>query len=354
MKIFFFPNYAKGNPYQENMATALEKYDARVTITSGIGKFPILGAMRSYGKPDVLHFHWIHLYFFQNSFWKSFACTLRFFLEILIAKMFGVKVVWTIHNISNHEKRNTRYEKICNIIMINLCNKLFVHYKTGKEIVVKYYRINNKIMKKLETIYHGNYIKNYENSVSRYESRNILNISEKDTLFLFFGMIRPYKGILQLVQAFKSFTNKESRLLIVGSPKNETILQEILDIEKIDQRIRIIPQYISDDQIQLYMNASDAVILPFQDVLTSGSALLAMSFGKALIVPRIGCMEELFDAGGALLYDPQEKDGLLKALQQALAVDLNMMGQYNYSQAKRFDWDMIAEKTYEVYRDCLS
>jgi glycosyltransferase involved in cell wall biosynthesis len=354
MKIFFLPDYANGNPYQENLASALAKYNVRVTITSGIGKFPILGTIFSYGKPDIIHLHWIHLFFLQQSRNKSLICSIKFFFEVIIAKIIGVKIIWTIHNISNHEKINKKYEKICNTFMIILCNKFFIHYNSGKKIFISYYKIKEKVAERIETIYHGNYINNYSNFLSRSYSKDILGFSEKEIVFLFFGMIRPYKGILQLVQAFRSLQKEEARLLIVGSPQHKMMTQELIDVAKFDQRIRIVPHYILDDQIQLYMNASDAVVLPFQEVLTSGSALLAMSFGKALIVPRIGCMDEVCGAEGALLYDPQEKDGLLKALQQALSVDLNMMGQHNYAQAKRCDWDMIAEKTYEVYRDCLS
>jgi glycosyltransferase involved in cell wall biosynthesis len=121
-----------------------------------------------------------------------------------------------------------------------------------------------------------------------------------------------------------------------------------------DKRIRIFPCFIPDKDVQLYMNAADAVVLPFQDVLTSGSALLAMSFGKALILPRRGSLTEIVDNQGGLFYDPKEKAGMYKALQQALTADFSTMGKHNYEEVKRFSWDKIAQKTYEVYSQCRS
>jgi glycosyltransferase involved in cell wall biosynthesis len=98
------------------------------------------------------------------------------------------------------------------------------------------------------------------------------------------------------------------------------------------------------------MSAADVLVLPFQDILTSGSALLAMSFGKPVIAPRMGCIPEIFDSKGAFLYNHNEKDGILKAIHQASLVNLAVMGKYNYSLAKCFDWDVIAQKTCKLYQ----
>ncbi len=97
------------------------------------------------------------------------------------------------------------------------------------------------------------------------------------------------------------------------------------------------------------MNAADVVVLPFQDILTSGSALLAMSFRKPIITPHIGCLSELLDSKGSFLYDPSEEEELLKAMQQALDASLDKMGLHNYDKAKHFTWNEIAQKLSELY-----
>ena len=100
------------------------------------------------------------------------------------------------------------------------------------------------------------------------------------------------------------------------------------------------------------MKSADVLVLPYDDVLTSGSVLLSMSFGKPIIAPRIGCIPEVLDDQGSFLYYPNEEEGLLQAMQRALEANLDMMGQYNYNKARSFDWKGIAKQTYEVYCRC--
>jgi len=119
---------------------------------------------------------------------------------------------------------------------------------------------------------------------------------------------------------------------------------------KSDDRIRAFLQFVPAKDVQLYMNAADVVVLPFKDILTSGSALLAMSFGKAVIAPRLGCIPESLDSRGVFLYDHNEEEGLLKAIQQATLANLAAMGKYNYGRAKHLGWNVIGQKTCALYQ----
>jgi glycosyltransferase involved in cell wall biosynthesis len=122
-----------------------------------------------------------------------------------------------------------------------------------------------------------------------------------------------------------------------------------------DQRIKLCPGFIPDDQIQLYMNACDVVIFPYRDILTSGAVLLAMSFGRACIAPRKGCIGEVLDDTGAFLYEIDDENGLMKAMKSALdkSSHLSVMGQHNRHLAEKYNWKHIAEMTNDIYRSCL-
>jgi glycosyltransferase involved in cell wall biosynthesis len=87
-----------------------------------------------------------------------------------------------------------------------------------------------------------------------------------------------------------------------------------------------------------------------RDILTSGTAILAASFGKAVIAPRRGCLPQTLDERGTLFYDPLVTDALEAALGSAMAADLGSMGAQNRAMASRLDWDLIAERTVQVYR----
>lgn len=115
------------------------------------------------------------------------------------------------------------------------------------------------------------------------------------------------------------------------------------------------PGLVPEEKIHIYMNACDVVVFPYQNILTSGAVILAMSFGKACVAPIIKCIIETLDQSGVFLYRPQTKDGLAKALQQAnlKKSELHIMGEYNLNITKQWNWGYIAEVTTKVYSACL-
>ena len=160
-----------------------------------------------------------------------------------------------------------------------------------------------------------------------------------------------------MIDTFNQSSTDETELIIAGKVWNDSLEQGDLLKQKTYENncIKFIPGFVPDEKIQLYMNASDVVVFPYRDILTSGAVLLAMSFGKACIAPRIGCIGEVLDDSGALLYNPDDSFGLLSAMKLAIEKQekLANMGEYNYQLAKQFNWEMIAEKTFLIYQKCL-
>ncbi|WP_242482112.1 glycosyltransferase, partial [Trichormus variabilis] len=68
-------------------------------------------------------------------------------------------------------------------------------------------------------------------------------------------------------------------------------------LQKIDNEpnIKFIPGFVPSEKLQIYLNACDVVVFPYRDILTSGAVMLAMSFGRACIAPRKGCIAEVLD-----------------------------------------------------------
>ncbi|HOB32769.1 MAG TPA: glycosyltransferase family 1 protein, partial [Verrucomicrobiota bacterium] len=93
-------------------------------------------------------------------------------------------------------------------------------------------------------------------------------------------------------------------------------------------------------------------VLPYKDVLTSGAVLLAMSFGRACIAPRLGTITDYLDDRGAFLYDANDPAGLSKALQEALekSEQTETMGKHNLQKAEECSWNRIAQATVRLYQ----
>jgi glycosyltransferase involved in cell wall biosynthesis len=116
----------------------------------------------------------------------------------------------------------------------------------------------------------------------------------------------------------------------------------------VDDRIQTIFEFVPESALQRYMNAADVVVLPFREVLTSGSVMLALSFAKPVVTPDAGCIRTLMADTGGFTYDP---GGLRRTLERTAAVDLERVSRENYQVACRYDWDTIGRATYAAYAD---
>ena len=109
-------------------------------------------------------------------------------------------------------------------------------------------------------------------------------------------------------------------------------------------------KFIPDEEVQVFFNAADVVILPYRAVLTSGSAILAISFGKPVIAPALGLITDLIrDGEEGLLYDPDEPGGLLRAMRRFLDLDARArtrMGAAARATAARLSWKKASGSLY--------
>lgn len=350
MLIIFFPDYSQGNPYQLLLANALKEMGVQVRIDSPNNKWPICDLLKKHGKFDVLHLHWAHPYLLAGNKFKTFLKSFFFILQLLILKIMNIKVVWTIHNIISHESPNKEMELFFNKLIAKISDEIIILSESAKKVIKKIYNIKKD---NIFVIPHGHYINSYTNIISKEEARYSLKIPLDSYVYLYFGAIRPYKGIESLIEAY-SFVKKENNiLLIAGRPLNKEIKAQI---EKlcINKGIRFFSEFISDNKVQLFMNAADVVVLPYKKHLSTSAVILAMSFAKVIIGPKHGEVAELLSLDGGILYNKSETNGLKNALIESRTVNIEKMGKRNIDYIKQFSWDKIALRTSDVYKEAIS
>lgn len=108
---------------------------------------------------------------------------------------------------------------------------------------------------------------------------------------------------------------------------------------------------VAQEEIQVYMNACDCVMLPYKSYSTSGLAHLATSFGRACIAPNKGYFKNFLNESNNFLYDPENKDGLRKAMMCAIEKKgkLLSMGKNNLESSRKWSWLDMARETCKVY-----
>jgi glycosyltransferase involved in cell wall biosynthesis len=192
----------------------------------------------------------------------------------------------------------------------------------------------------------------YPNTVAHDEARAALDMTPDCLVFAFIGGLRPNKGVENLIAAFKHLEGDDVRLVIAGHPgESKQYIESLREAAREDERICMHEHFVPDSQLQVYLNASDVVVLPFDRILTSGSAIMAMGFARPVIVPAMGCLPELITDGTGVLYDPASPSGLLHALRRCreLQSELPAMGRRAQSRVAQFTADEMAEKTLLAY-----
>lgn len=295
--IIFFPAWIKSNPYQELLYTAIS--DAHKVRVVGYDKENfsrelIFGERKNY---KFLHFHWLHSFFGDNLEGAE-----EFLEKIKFAKSLGYKLIYTAHNIVSHECFDREKEIKIRREVLNFFDLVLAHGVAAKKILMDVIGVPEK---KITIIPHGPYNSYYRNSVSQSDARNILGVKQDGFVYLFFGAIRGYKGLLPLIEAFEEVKRDcpKAVLLIAGRVLNASIEAEVKEKIKNMQHVIFHPKFVKDNDVQLYMNSCDCFMLPYEKILTSGAAVLALSFSKPLLAPNKGVLPELMNDSIGEMFD---------------------------------------------------
>lgn len=163
---------------------------------------------------------------------------------------------------------------------------------------------------------------------------------------LCFGLIRPYKGIDVLLEAWRGITDAE--LWIVGLPK--------MDIEPLRAAappgVRFVPRFVADAEIPAFFRRADLVVLPYREIDQSGVLFTALAFGAPLLLTRVGGFPEVAATGAAELVEPGDPAGLHAALRHLLtdrSARERLAAAARAAASGPYAWDAIAARHLELY-----
>jgi glycosyltransferase involved in cell wall biosynthesis len=349
----FFTSANDQNPYHQLLFKHLEQNGVD-TITLDVPLFlPLTRSVLKNNNIDVIHIEWLYHFYLVHNYTSlssldaiiTFGRTFWFCVDFLLIKLIGPQIVWTVHNKYHHERHYHRTESLLNIFVANLVDDITVKCESARETIVPLYRIRDR--SKITVIPDGNYIDAYPNQVTRTEARERLSLDD-EFMYLFFGKIRPYKGVNTLIEEFRQIDTQERTLWVVGNPKNESIAERVESNASRDSRIETRLEFVPSDEVQVYLNAADVLVLPYNDILNSGSVHLGLSFGLPMIAPRLGCIPEAVPISN-LLYDPQDDDGLRSKLLDTVQFDLKSVRTANQKRARSLTWEKAGSRYREVY-----
>jgi glycosyltransferase involved in cell wall biosynthesis len=174
---------------------------------------------------------------------------------------------------------------------------------------------------------------------------------------LFFGLLRPYKGIDVLIEAFAG-TPDDAVLLVVGRPRMPLEPLERLARELgIADRVRFVPRFVSDREVPAYFRRADLVALPYRAIEHSGVLFTALAFGSPLVLSAVGgFIEVATEHGAARLVTPGDATSLRAAIVELLADDgarARLAAAAQAAASGHYSWERAAELTEALYRSLL-
>jgi glycosyltransferase involved in cell wall biosynthesis len=336
----------KENPYWPILADALAARGVSLAPEAE-GVLGLRWLLANRGRVRVVHLHFIQeLYAYRGSH-ARLRWVFRFIRNLIAARLLGYRVVFTLHNLTPTWPLQPRWvDDLGHQAAVWLSHAVIVQCETARDLLVAQYGRRHGV----RVVPHPHYVGAYANTVARDEARSKLSLRPEHLVFAFFGGIRPNKGVTDLLQAFSAVPGENLRLVIAGKPWPPTsYMEEVRALAASDSRVLLTAALVPDEEVQIYLNAADAVVLPFSEILTSGSTILALSFGRAVIVPARGCISELVTPEIGILYDPNDPTSLRRALTARSRDELRAMGDRAYEAIEPLAPRRVGDATLAAY-----
>lgn len=349
LNVGYFPFAPGSNPYQRLFAESLERAGISVTRIPPRKLLPLQYAARQ--PVDLLQLDWPHDWYEGRTPLRRAVKTLMY--RDGLRRLREHALVWTAHNLGAHDAADPAREQRMIQQLVSACDGIIVLSETAAGLLRARYAVPDAT--RILVAHHGHYMDCYPNGISQAAARSRLGIPPEAHVVLSLGRLRPYKGLDRLVESFGRAAQSGDVLILAGDAGSAEFAGRLAAsaraAQRPDIRIEVRNELIPDADLQVYFNACDVVALPFRDILSSGSLMLAMSFGCPVIAPMIGSIPELAYRDACFGYDPADPDGLSSALQRARerAGRPGLRESTRSFAAERYSWAVVGRKVRDFY-----
>lgn len=303
--------------------------------------------------PDIVHLS------------ESFFAIDILFLALL--KVSVSKLTHTCHNVKTFKAKAGRVagrgwigDQIHRLIY-RCYDRIIFHAEENRD---EYLKVFGGDCNRTTVIPHGNYaILADATSMSTAEARAGLGLPEDGKVVLFFGIIRRYKGLPDLIRAFSAVARDipDATLVVAGAPYSDSDLdlcQQIAEEVRVSARIRWDLRYVPEPEVSRYFVSADVVVLPYRKIYQSGILQLAYAHGRPVVATEVGGLPAAVKHGHTgLLVPPEDPQALAEAIVSLLSDEdlaARMGAEGRRFAESSFDWGDIAARTEALYREVLN
>jgi glycosyltransferase involved in cell wall biosynthesis len=354
--------------YAHCLCSALQKVGEPVRLLTNAKRYALDSLHKNYEvvkifQGDGFFSDWKRLY----AAWKeqpsgivhfqSLLSTRRDWLMFWFARHFSpkTKIIFTSHNVLPHEVlpgEATAYR-----FLYAMATGLIVHSQASQNALRSFMGPNLKTP--LTVIPHGHYGELVKSDgLTRAAALKVLDLSDM-CYIVFFGAIRPYKGVDILLRAIAELSEwpHDLKVLIAGhlmAGVTEEELYRLRDELGIHERVILKLEYLPESLIPAIFAIADMIVLPYRKIDQSGILMAALAAGRPVLCTPVGGFPEVVTLDIGFLAEDSSVPSLTEALAQALSQRHSWadMGAEAFRKAKlHYSWSDIAKKTLRFYEE---
>lgn len=334
-RVFVFPDYAAGNPYQKLLYKSVKDRNVDVIRIDENDYETLFGSESITERGDLVHIHWLNSLFKDVAPEDYSAVEARFLADVARLRNRGVLVHWTVHNLYNHDVYDRERERLFRNQLSRSVDRVYIHHPVLLPELGEWLDSSGNVT----VLEHGNFLDVYPSKVGREAARQRLGLLRNDFVLAVVGQIREYKDFAKYVPAIVEAMKRDTRLklLVAGKiscAKAEAALQSVPS-----DRLIVINKFVADDEFDLYISSASAVLLTYRHILTSGSLFQALGFGCPVLAPDMGSIPSyVVDYYNGFIYSPENFADKLAHLLNTREIFLDQMARNAKTTADQLAW----------------
>jgi glycosyltransferase involved in cell wall biosynthesis len=319
------------NPYSTFLGAALADEGLTVShIGYGPGSYDWLA--------DVILLHWPDEFFIRMHAKRRIKGYLLLAM-ILLGKLRRQKLIWVVHNVVPHD-RNAAKTRLSRPLFFSQLDGLIFLSRASRELAISIYPELEPLPSVV--VPHGAYLPAKDRPPTL-ATRPI----EPPARIAFIGRIERYKAPELLAQIISAMPKSRIRLHMAGACEEKELASELTHLA--GPNVTLDLAYQSDEALERLVDESDAVALPYRDIVNSGSVLYALSRNRPVLAPAVGSLVELRDQVGSEWLFLYEGD-LTRATVERFLDWLASCPRQAPPDLREHGWPSIANKAAEFLR----
>ncbi len=348
LRVGLYPRASK-SPFMQVLVQHLEEFGVEVTLLESLSPRRIWEAK---GRLDWL---WLvnvdpyHSPFEQEDASAQAYRFARRLSALRLARTLGIRVGWFLVNQLEHYS-SQRFALTGQTALLNQSDRIWC---LGQAMADRLYHewpgVKSSLVRVSAPLGYGGYYP--EEGLSRTQALERLGISTEGKVFLCYGSVHPYKGLTDLIPLFRKQPLREHCLVVAGAPSTPQYAHAIEGLSARTPGVHLFLRPIPDGEVERFFRAADFVVLPSKKIRNNELLMQVMTFGKALIGPRVPALTQWMDETNTIFFRQSDRNDLKDALEKALTVDLDEMSLHTRNLAQKHHPDTVLR---EWLRDMMA